>query len=221
MLKVTRLLLERAGDERDELARAVRELYATGLITATGGNLSVRIPGSPHLWITPRALFKGDLRPGAMVRIDLQGQSLDEKNRSPSSEWRMHCAVYSARPDVGAVIHAHAPYATMLVMSGLPFLPISTEAAFLGEVPRVPFIMPGTQELADAVAVALGAGSAVLLQNHGILVAERSLRRAADQAEVLERTSQIILGCYAVGREPPVIPDEMLAKLREAGKTVG
>jgi len=85
----------------------------------------------------------------------------------------------------------------------------------------VPFIMPGTQELADAVAVALGAGSAVLLQNHGILVAERSLRRAADQAEVLERTSQIILGCYAVGREPPVIPDEMLAKLREAGKTVG
>ena len=156
-----------------------------------------------------------------MVRIDLEGRSLDEDARSPSSEWRMHTAVYRARPDVEAVIHAHAPYATMLVMSGLPFLPISTEAAFLGDVPRVPFIMPGTQELADAVTAALGPGPAVLLQNHGILIAATSLRRAADLAEVLERTSQLILGCHAAGREPPVLPDDILATLREAGKMMG
>jgi ribulose-5-phosphate 4-epimerase/fuculose-1-phosphate aldolase len=59
------------------------------------------------------------------------------------------------------------------------------------------------------------------LQNHGILVAGSSLRRAADQAEVLERSSQLILGCYAVGREPPVIPEDILATLREAGKMMG
>jgi autoinducer 2 (AI-2) kinase len=209
------------GDERDELVAVVKELYSTGLITATGGNLSVRIPGTDQVWITPSALFKGDLRPEVMVRIDLGGQTLDEDARSPSSEWRMHCGVFRARPDVEAIIHAHAPYATTLVMSGLPFLPVSTEAAFLGDVPRVPFIMPGTQELADAVASALGAGPAVLLQNHGILVAGSSLRRAADQSEVLERSSQLILGCYAVGREPPVIPDDILATLREAGKMMG
>jgi autoinducer 2 (AI-2) kinase len=209
------------GDERDELVAVVKELYSTGLITATGGNLSVRIPGADQLWITPSALFKGDLRPEVMVRIDLKGQTLDEDARSPSSEWRMHCAVFRTRPEVEAVIHAHAPYATTLVMSGLPFLPVSTEAAFLGDVPRVPFIMPGTQELADAVASALGTGPAVLMQNHGILVAGSSLRRAADQAEVLERSSQLILGCYAVGREPPVIPDDILATLREAGKMMG
>jgi autoinducer 2 (AI-2) kinase len=209
------------GDERDELVAVVKELYSTGLITATGGNLSVRIPGTDQVWITPSALFKGDLRPEVMVRIDLGGQTLDEDARSPSSEWRMHCGVFRARPDVEAIIHAHAPYATTLVMSGLPFLPVSTEAAFLGDVPRVPFIMPGTQELADAVASALGAGPAVLLQNHGILVAGSSLRRAADQSEVLERSSQLILGCHAVGREPPVIPDDILATLREAGKMMG
>jgi len=210
-----------AGDERDELVGVIRELYSTGLITATGGNLSIRIPSTKLLWITPSALFKGDLRPDVMVRIDLEGRSLDEDARSPSSEWRMHTAVYRARPDVEAVIHAHAPYATMLVMSGLPFLPISTEAAFLGDVPRVPFIMPGTQELADVVTAALGPGPAVLLQNHGILIAATSLRRAADLAEVLERTSQLILGCHAAGREPPVLPDDILATLREAGKMMG
>jgi autoinducer 2 (AI-2) kinase len=210
-----------AGDERDELVAAIHELYSTGLITATGGNLSIRIPGTQNLWITPSALFKGDLRPDVMVRIDLEGKTLDEEARSPSSEWRMHCAVYKARPDVEAVIHAHAPYATMLVLSGLPFLPISTEAAFLGDVPRVPFIMPGTQELADAVARGVASGPAVLLQNHGILVAATSLRRAADLAEVLERTSQLILGCHSVGREPPVLPPDILETLREAGKMMG
>ena len=206
------------GDERDELVAVIGELYTSGLITATGGNLSVRIPGKDEIWITPSALFKGDLRPELMVRLRLDGQVLDAEARSPSSEWRMHCAVYQARPDVEAVIHAHAPQATILTLSGRPFLPISTEAAFLGDVGRVPFIMPGTQELAQAVVAALGASPAVLLQNHGILVAGSSLRRAADMAEVLERTAEVILGCYAVGQEPPVLPDEALAALREVGK---
>ncbi len=206
------------GDERDELVAVIRELYASGLITATGGNLSVRVPGSQEIWITPSALFKGDLRPELMVRLRLDGQVVDPEARSPSSEWRMHCSVFLARPDVEAIIHAHAPQATILTLSGLPFLPISTEAAFLGDVARVPFIMPGTAELAEAVAQALGGGPAVLLQNHGILVAGSSLRRAADMAEVLERTAEVILGCYAVGKEPPLLPQEALATLREVGK---
>jgi autoinducer 2 (AI-2) kinase len=206
-----------AGDERDELVQVIHELYTTGLITATGGNVSVRIAGRDEIWITPSALFKGDLRPELMVRLDLKGKALDEDARSPSSEWRMHCAVYQARPDVEAVLHAHAPYATTLALAGLPFLPISTEAAFLGEVPCVPFIMPGTQELAEAVALAVAKRPAVLLQNHGILVAASSLRRAADQAEVLERSSQLILGCHAVGKTPPTLPPDVAEMLREAG----
>jgi autoinducer 2 (AI-2) kinase len=203
---------------RGPLVQVVGELYTAGLITATGGNVSARIPSTEQILITPSQLFKGDLRPEVMVHIDMDGQALDPDALSPSSEWPMHCAVYQARPDVEAVIHAHAPQATILGLSGLPFVPISTEAAFLSDLARVPFIMPGTKDLAQAVVEALGEGAGVLLQNHGLLVAASSLRRAADIAEIIERTAEVILGCYAVGQEPPPLPEDVVAMLQEMGR---
>jgi len=115
------------------------------------------------------------------------------------------------------VIHCHAPNATVLVNSGLPFLPISTEAAFLSNIGRIPFVMPGTRDLAEAVVEAMGDGWAVLMRNHGLLVAGRSLRRAADMAEVIEQTAEVILGCYAVGKEPSVLPAETVETLAKLG----
>lgn len=202
----------------DALIEVLNELHTMGCITATGGNISVRLPAAGEILITPSQVFKGDLCAELLVRVDLQGQLLDADAPAPSSEWPMHCAIYQARPDVQAIVHAHAPKATVLVLSGLPFLPISVEAAFLGDVPRVPFIMPGTRELARAVVEALGEGAAVLMQNHGLLVAARSLRQAANVVEIIERTAEVIVDCAAVGREPPVLPEEALAELRKAGR---
>lgn len=209
---------------RDELVQMVNELYTTRLITAIGGNVSARIPDSDHILITPSQLFKGDLRPDVLVRIDMAGKALDldvseaADALTPSSEWPMHCAIYQTRPDVGAIIHTHAPQVTILGLCDLPFLPISVEAALLGDLPRVPFIMLGTTDLAQAVVEALGDGTAVLMQNHGLIVAASSLRRAATLSEIIERTAEIILGCYAVGKEPLTLPENAISVLREMGK---
>ncbi|MGC9023226.1 MAG: class II aldolase/adducin family protein [Chloroflexia bacterium] len=208
-------LPEAAEDPRPEMVRVIEELYRLGLITATGGNVSVRIPGREECWITPSQLYKGDLRPEMMVRIDLAGNVLDEGAPAPSSERAVHTELYRARPEAGAIIHAHAPYATILALCGLPFLPVTTEAAFFGKVPVVPFVMPGTKELAQAVVKAMGKSPACILQNHGVVVVAGSLRRAANLVEMLERTAQLLLGCYAVGKRPAVLPKEVARMLGE------
>ncbi len=210
-----------SDDVRVEIVSITQELYENQVITATGGNVCARIPGKPdEVWITPSQLFKGDLRPEVLVRIDLDGKSLDEGSRSASSEWSMHTQILKKKPEAKAVIHAHAPFATTLANTGLPFLPISTEAAFFGDIPRVPFIMPGTDALAEAVSEAMKDSWAVFMVNHGLVVCGRSLRRAADMVEIVERSAQLILGCYAVGKEPPVLPEKTVAMLRKMGDLV-
>jgi autoinducer 2 (AI-2) kinase len=208
------------GSGREELAATVRELYERDLITATGGNLSLRVPGrSDELWITPSAMFKGYLSADIMVRINLRGEALDEHAATPSSERWVYTEILRRRPDVHAVIHTHAPWATVLALTETPFLPISAEAAFLGNIPLVLFIMPGTRELAEAVASAIGErGMAVLMQNHGLVVAGSSLRRAANATEVVERCAELILRWLSLGKQLPTLPPDAVESLRERGQ---
>jgi len=203
------------SDVRVDMCRVIEELYRLQLITSTGGNVSARSSDDPtHAFITPTASFKGELSPDGLVQVDLDGRSLRTGQAKPSSELPIHLAILRARPDIQAVVHCHAPRATTLVNADLPFLPISTESAFLAHIGRIPFVVPGTDALAEAIVTALGQGWAVLMQNHGLIVAARSLRRAADITQIVERTSDIILGCYAaVGRPPPVLPADLVAEL--------
>jgi sugar (pentulose or hexulose) kinase/phosphoglycerate dehydrogenase-like enzyme/ribulose-5-phosphate 4-epimerase/fuculose-1-phosphate aldolase/putative sterol carrier protein len=208
------------GDLRDEIVRTVEEMYRHGLITSTGGNVSVRIPGKDEIWITPNSSFKGALRADMLVRVDLQGNAVGDSPYAPSSERMMHCAVYRSNSSVGAVIHSHAPKATILGLAGLPFLPISTEAAFVGEIPRLPFIMPGTVELADAVGAASTKASAVILQNHGLIVGGANLRHTLDLTLIVEQTADKLIACHMLGKTPPVLPAEIVRSLRNLGEIV-
>jgi sugar (pentulose or hexulose) kinase/phosphoglycerate dehydrogenase-like enzyme/ribulose-5-phosphate 4-epimerase/fuculose-1-phosphate aldolase/putative sterol carrier protein len=205
------------GDIRDEVVRAVEEMYGHGLITSTGGNISVRISDKDELWITPNSSFKGALRASMLVRIDLDGNPIGDFPYTPSSERMLHCAIYRNNSKVGAVIHSHAPKATILGLTGLPFLPISTEAAFIGEIPRVPFIMPGTVELADAVAAAARDANAVIMQNHGLIVGGSNLRRTIDMTFIIEETAEKLIVCHMLGKIPPGLPDEIVTAVRNLG----
>jgi sugar (pentulose or hexulose) kinase/phosphoglycerate dehydrogenase-like enzyme/ribulose-5-phosphate 4-epimerase/fuculose-1-phosphate aldolase/putative sterol carrier protein len=208
------------GDIRDEVVRTVEEMYAHGLITSTGGNVSVRLPGKDEVWITPNSFFKGALRPDMLVRVDLEGNPIGDFPYAPSSERLLHCALYRNKASVGAVIHSHAPKTTLLGLTGLPFLPISTEAAFIGEIPRIPFIMPGTAELADAVAAVAKDAPAVIMQNHGLIVGGPNLRHTIDMTLTIEQTADKLIACHMLGKTPPVLPDEIVSTLRSLGEMV-
>ena len=210
----------KVGDVRDEILQITTEMYHKGLITGIGGNVSARCDDNPdEIWITPSSIFKGDLRADQMVRLDLDGNSVGGAELSASSEKNVHTGIYKRRPDIMAVIHSHASKSTLMGLAGLKFAPISSDAAFFGEVPVVPFMIPGSPELGDLVGEAVGAeGCAAIMQNHGLVVAGTSLRRASDMTDCIEITAAKILEAKAMGIELALIPEKDVEELSELGK---
>lgn len=203
--------------ERQQLASVTRELYDRQLVTAKGGNLSVRSSERAEaLWITPSAIFKGGLGPEDMVLVDLDGNKL-EGQYPPSVETGYHAGIMRARPEVSAVVHSHAPLATVFSMAQMEMLPVTTEAIFLANYPTCEFHLGGTNELHTTVKRLLGPSQAkgAFLRNHGLVTLGSTLREAADNTYMVEHTCQILILTRLLGVEPTLIPQatvEMLAR---------
>ncbi len=180
-----------------EAAEAVvdvlRLLYQRGLVQVRGGNVSY-LAGDGNVYITPTGVPRHRLtwRDAAVMTLD--GRVLAGR---PSSEWRMHLAIYRTLGGVRSVVHAHPRSVLAAAEAGLRLDPsIFTEASIsLGCVAEVPRIKPGTQELADAVARALASSGcrAAVLKGHGAVTVAEDPYRALDAMEALEDLAWITL----------------------------
>ena len=199
-------------EAKDQVLQITNEMFSLGLLTATGGNISARASDEETIWITPSRMYKGNIKEEDLVRIALDGSTV-EGTRNPSVEWQMHFSCYRVRPESTGALHTHAPIATAMGIVGLPFPPINTDAVFLRDTQLVPWFMPGSKELADAVGVAMEKSRGCFLRNHGLMTAGKTLRDAATRAMNLEETAKILLYCKQFGGELAVLPDEWVERL--------
>jgi ribulose-5-phosphate 4-epimerase/fuculose-1-phosphate aldolase len=180
---------------REEICRLGRSIFERGLTHGSTGNISARL-GDGWL-LTPTGANLGRLDPGTLSRLDWNGAHLG--GDPPSKESFLHLAMYRERPGSAAVVHLHSTHAVAVsvlddVDPGNVLPPVTAYYVMrVGTLPLVPYYAPGDQRLAEAVRRVAGKHHAVLLANHGPVVAGSSLLAAADAIEELEATARIFL----------------------------
>lgn len=197
-----------------------RRVWDRGMVAANDGNFSVKISENEIL-CTPTGVSKGFMTPDMLCKVDLEGNVIDSDGiHRPSSEVKMHLRVYSRRPDVNAVVHAHPMYATSFAIRGVPLtkqiMPESTLS--LGEVPVAKYGLPSTPEIPDSIEPFLDTHDAVLLQNHGALAWGKDLWTAYYKMEALEFYAQLLFLTELMSgpKELPEHEVERLLELRKA-----
>lgn len=194
--------MRRAADR--SLIRHARELHRDGLVVGSVGNLSFRVPEGVR--ITPTRLPYDRMSSRDLVTVDLDGEPV-RGTRAPSRELALHLAVYRARPDVSAIVHAHSPHAVAWSFLGSPLTPAIEEQEYyeIGEVRVTDPAPAGSPQLARDAPGVLGASNAVLLGRHGVLAVGPSLADAVLTTRVVEHHAQIALHIRAAlgsGRAP-------------------
>lgn len=196
---------------RAELCDIARRLWQRGLVGAAEGNVSFRL-SSRQILCTPTGCSLGHLKPADLVVIDNHGKPTGEGK--PSSEIKLHVRILAKRPDCQAVIHAHPPTATAFALAGesIPDNLMPEAAYVLGSVASIPFCMPGTNEVPDAIEPLLEDHKSFLMSHHGAVVMGRDLSDAYNRMETLERIAKVILIAKQLGGPVPM-PDRAFDQL--------
>jgi ribulose-5-phosphate 4-epimerase/fuculose-1-phosphate aldolase len=181
--------------ERDSICRLAKSLFERGLTIGSSGNISLRLDDG---WLmTPTGSSMGSLDPNEISKLDLDGNLISGK--SPTKESFLHIAMYDERPDSGAVVHLHSTHSVAVSCLAdidkknvLP--PITAYYVMkIGKLPLVPYFPPGDINLARAVKEMASNHHAVLLANHGPVVAGKTLEDAVYAIEELEETARLFL----------------------------
>ena len=196
------------------MCRLGASLFARGLTFGSAGNISVRLDVG---WLmTPTNVSLGRLDPARLAKLDAAGNLVS--GDAPTKETFLHRAMYEERPQAGAVVHLHSTYSVAVsclaeVDSADVLPPITAYYVMrVGRLPLVPYHPPGDKSLAEAVRRLAGKHHAVLLANHGPVVAGTSLDAAANAVEELEETAKLFL--LLRGYKLRLLTEEQVAALR-------
>lgn len=194
---------------RHEIVRLGRMLHEGFLVSATDGNLSVRL-GEDRILATPTGVSKGMMSADDMVIVDRRGIVV-EGERNVSSEIGMHLLIYRLRPDVSAIVHAHPPTATGFAAAGMALdQPLVSEVVInLGSIPLALYGTPGTPELAASIEHLVPIHDAILLANHGAVTYGRDLLNAFMKMETVEHFARIALTAHLLGRQCPLTAEQI------------
>ena len=180
---------------RESIVRIARSMFERGLTHGSTGNISMRIDGG---WLmTPTGSSFGDLDPARLSKLDSAGSHV--AGDAPTKEAFLHRAMYEEQPRFSAVVHLHSVHSVAVSVladvDASDVLPPLTAyyVMRIGQLPLVPYFAPGDAKLADAVRGFAGRHHALLLANHGPVVAGTSLTGAADAIEELEATARLYL----------------------------
>ena len=197
-----------------------RRVVAAGLVVASGGNLAVRLPESDGILVTPRGWALDDLDVTALATVGPDGRHISGPY-APTTELALHRAALGVRSDAAISLHLHPPMATLLHALGRPIRRITTDHAFyLRRVGEVPFIQPGSDRLARAVATELAGSDIVMLAHHGCLIVADSFDVGFSRAANLEAAAIATYRAHVLGADMADCPPEFLAAV-EAQEAAG
>ncbi|NMF88770.1 class II aldolase/adducin family protein [Aromatoleum petrolei] len=203
---------------RERLLATAHAMSTAGLNTGTAGNVSVRVDGG--MLITPSGMPPAACTPENMVIVAADGSA--SGRLAPSSEWRFHHDLYARRPEAGAILHAHAPFATSLACQRIEIPPFHYMIARFGgnTVRCARYATFGTQELSDNILAAMDGRSACLMANHGMLVFGRDLDNALDLAIEFETLCEQYWRSRQLG-EPVLLSEAEMAEVIERFRWYG
>lgn len=203
---------------REAVVDAMRQLIALGLSQGTSGNVSVRVPGG--FLVTPSGIPAEELRAQDIVPMDMEGRHTHAL--VPSSEWRFHRDILAARPEIGAVVHAHPTYCTAFAICGreIPAVHYMIAAAGGPTIRCAPYAPYGTEALSALALAALEDRTACLLANHGMIAIGPDLPKALWLAVEVETLCRQYAAALQVGA-PVVLTDDEIARTVERFKSYG
>jgi len=200
----------RAGfaKERRSILDACRQMNALGINQGRSGNIGLRVKGG--LLVTPTGMAYDDMMPADIVFMKMDG-AVPPGQRAPSSEWRFHAGILVARPDVGAVVHAHAMFATTLACLRMDIPAFHYMVAMAGgdSIRCAPYATFGSAALADHALAALDGRKACLLANHGMIAVGETLARALALAVEVETLAAQYWRALQIGKPAILSKKEM------------